>query len=79
MSPFSIPPIASTSAAIGFMCALDMVNRYERPTMPAPVFMSTSSSGASPTLAMLVCSGRRIGTTTARTEIDWMLSFILLD
>ena len=44
--------------------------------MPPSVFRSTSSSGAMLTAPVLVCSGRRIGTTTARTEIDCMRRLI---
>ena len=40
--------------------------------MPALVFRSTSSSGAMLTAPVLVFSGRRIGTATARTAMDFI-------
>jgi len=69
---------------MGFRCSFDMANRYDRPTMPAFVRRSTSSSGATVTAPVLVCSGRRIGTATARAVIEWMrsdgvLTVLLLD
>src|SRR3954462_15242883 len=44
--------------------------------MPPSVCRSISSSGATVTAAMLVCSGRFIGTATARTRSDSILSVI---
>ena len=44
--------------------------------MPPSVCRSISSSGATVTAAMLVCSGRFIGAATARTRISAIFSFI---
>src|SRR3954468_10607366 len=75
-SPLSISAIASTSLAIAGRCCLPGLNRYERPTIPPSVCRSINSSGATVTAAMLVCSGRFIGTATARTRTDSIFSFI---
>ena len=44
--------------------------------MPRVGRRSMSSSGATVTAAMLVCSGRFIGTATARTRMLSIFSFI---
>jgi len=42
--------------------------------MPPLVFRSISTSGATLTAPVLVCSGRRIGTATARALIERIFS-----
>src|SRR2546422_6349416 len=68
-SPFSISAIASTSLAIGGRLCLPMPNRYERPTMPASVCRSMSSSAAAVSAPVLAASGRFMGAATARVRM----------
>jgi hypothetical protein len=76
-SPFTISAIASTSFAIGARLCLPSAKRYERPTIPPSVSRSSSSSGATLTVAMLVTSGRFMGAATARTRMSRILRLLI--
>src|SRR5688572_11308597 len=77
-SPFTICAIASTSLAIGGRLCRPSPNKYVRPMIPASVSRSIRSSAASPTVPVLVASGRFIGAAIARALIPRTLSGTLI-